>query len=170
MIFWKSYLPKWFPNNVLALSKFSISLAPWISAHSQLTTIWPLLCRGTIKCRKSLLWQPTMGFFSFRLNCEEPTNFTFQRQYIPPCRGSPTRKARGSNPPGCTKQWKSEPFLDRRRVRIFCFLRKWQFWLVPNGCVSKTLSKKTYHKSHNCKGAVRQKGHKHEVRCKSLQV
>ena len=23
-----------------------------------------------------------------------------------------------------TKQWKSEPFLDRRRVRIFCFLRK----------------------------------------------
>ena len=32
--------------------------------------------------------------------------------------------------------------------------------LVPNGCVSKTLSKKTYHKGHNCKGAVRQKGRK----------
>ena len=40
--------------------------------------------------------------------------------------------------------------------------------LLPDGCVSKTLSKKTYHKSHNCKGAVRQKGHEHEVRCKSL--
>ena len=25
-----------------------------------------------------------------------------------------------------TKQWKSEPFLDRRRVRIFRFLRKWE--------------------------------------------
>ena len=29
--------------------------------------------------------------------------FTFQRQSIPPCRSSPTRKARGSNPPGRTK-------------------------------------------------------------------
>ena len=30
-----------------------------------LTTIWPLLCSGTAKCRKSLLWQPTTGFFLF---------------------------------------------------------------------------------------------------------
>ena len=29
--------------------------------------------------------------------------FTFQRQSIPPCRSSLTRKARGSNPPGRTK-------------------------------------------------------------------
>ena len=36
--------------------------------------------------------------------------------------------------------------------------------LLPDGCVSETLSKKTYHKGHNCKGTVRQKGHKHEVR------
>ena len=34
--------------------------------------------------------------------------------------------------------------------------------------MSKTLSEEPYNKSHNCKGAVRQKGHKHEVRCKSL--
>ena len=43
--------------------------------------------------------------------------------------------------------------------------------LVPNSCVSKTLlEKRPYHKGHNCKGAVRRKGHEHEVRCKSLQV
>ena len=34
--------------------------------------------------------------------------------------------------------------------------------------MSKTLSEEPYNKSHNYKGAVRQKGHKHEVRCKSL--
>ena len=36
-------------------------------------------------------------------NCAESTKFTFQRQSILPCRSSPTRKARGSNPPGRTK-------------------------------------------------------------------
>ena len=41
----------------------------------------------------------------------------------------------------------------------------------PDGCVSETLSEeRPYHKGHNCKGTVRQKGHKHEVRCKSLQI
>jgi len=30
--------------------------------------------------------------------------------------------------------------------------------------VSKTLSEEPYNKSHNCKGAVRQKGHDYEVR------
>ena len=70
-----------------------------------------------------------------------------------------------------TKQWKSEPFLDRRRVRIFCFLRKRKQGLFPDGCVSETLSeKRPCHKGHNCKGAVRRKGHKHEVRCKNLFV
>ena len=44
------------------------------------------------------------GLFSrFGLNCAEPINFTFQRWSMPPCRSSPTRKARGSNPPGRTK-------------------------------------------------------------------
>ena len=42
--------------------------------------------------------------------------------------------------------------------------------LFTDGGVSKTLSEKTCNKSHNCKSAVRQKGHKHEVRCKSLQI
>ena len=41
----------------------------------------------------------------------------------------------------------------------------------PDGCVSEILSEeRPYHKGHNCKGTVRQKGHKHEVRCKSLQI
>ena len=40
--------------------------------------------------------------------------------------------------------------------------------LVPNGCVSETLSEeRPYHEGHNCKGAVRRKGHEYEVRCKS---
>ena len=70
-----------------------------------------------------------------------------------------------------TKQWKSEPFLDRRRVRIFCFFRKAERRCFSNRCVSETLSEeRPYHKGHNCKGAVRQKGHKHEVRWKSLQI
>ena len=44
------------------------------------------------------------GLFSrFGLYCAEPINFTFQRWSMPPCRSSPTRKARGSNPPGRTK-------------------------------------------------------------------
>ena len=44
------------------------------------------------------------AFSRFGLNCAEPINFTFQRRSIPPCRSSPTRKARGSNPPGRTKK------------------------------------------------------------------
>ena len=43
------------------------------------------------------------AFSCFDGKCAEPTKFTFQRQSIPPCRSSPTRKARGSNPPGRTK-------------------------------------------------------------------
>ena len=43
------------------------------------------------------------AFSRFGLNCTEPTNFTFLRRSIPSCRSSPTRKARGSNPPGRTK-------------------------------------------------------------------
>ena len=44
------------------------------------------------------------AFSCFRGRCAEPTNFTFQHRSIPPCRSSPTRKARGSNPPGRTKK------------------------------------------------------------------
>ena len=66
---------------------------------------------------------------------------------------------------------KTEPFLNRRRVRIICFLRKAERRCFSNRCVSETLSeKRPYHKGHNCKGAMRQKGHKHEVRGKSLQI
>ena len=43
------------------------------------------------------------AFSCFGGKCAEPTKFTFQRQSILPCRSSPTRKARGSNPPGRTK-------------------------------------------------------------------
>ena len=40
---------------------------------------------------------------------------------------------------------------------------------LSNRCVSKTLpEEKTCNESHNCKGAVRQKGNEHEVRCKNL--
>ena len=43
------------------------------------------------------------AFSCFGGKCAEPTKFTFHRQSIPLCRSSPTRKARGSNPPGRTK-------------------------------------------------------------------
>ena len=43
------------------------------------------------------------AFSCFRGRCAEPINFTFHRRSILSCRSSPTRKARGSNPPGRTK-------------------------------------------------------------------
>ena len=43
------------------------------------------------------------AFSCFGCSWVESTKFTFQRQSILPCRSSPTRKARGSNPPGRTK-------------------------------------------------------------------
>ena len=43
-------------------------------------------------------------FSCFGGKCAEPIKFTFHRQSIPPCRSSPTRKARGSNPFGRTKK------------------------------------------------------------------
>ena len=59
------------------------------------------------------------GLFSrFGLNCAEPINFTFQRWSMPPCRSSPTRKARGSNPPGRTRK---SPCNALCKV-IFCLL------------------------------------------------
>ena len=44
------------------------------------------------------------AFSCFGGKCAEPTKFTFHRQSIPPCRSSPTRKARGSTPFGRTKK------------------------------------------------------------------
>ena len=71
----------------------------------------------------------------------------------------------GSSGGGGTTTTKSELFSNRRRVRIFCILWKAERRLFPNGCVSKTLSEeRPYHEGHNCKSAVRQKGHDYEVR------
>ena len=56
------------------------------------------------------------AFSCFGGKCAEPTKFTFHRQSIPPCRSSPTRKARGSNPPGRTKSstlWSAALFVMR---------------------------------------------------------
>ena len=56
------------------------------------------------------------AFSCFDGKCAEPTKFTFQRQSILPCRSSPTRKARGSNPPGRTKSsilWSAALFVLR---------------------------------------------------------
>ena len=52
---------------------------------------------------KACCYNQQRAFSCFGSRCAEPTNFTFQRQSIPLCRSSPTRKARGSNPPGRTK-------------------------------------------------------------------
>ena len=59
-------------------------------------------------------------FSCFGGKCAEPIKFTFQRPFTPPCRSSPTRKARGSNPPGRTKSstlW---------GAALFCFA--WILW------------------------------------------
>ena len=56
------------------------------------------------------------AFSCFGGKCAEPTNFTLQRRSIPSCRSSPTRKARGSNPPGRTKSstlWGAALFVMR---------------------------------------------------------
>ena len=48
---------------------------------------------------------------------------------------------------------------------FFVFFGKQDEGSFPDGCVSETLSEeRPYHESHNCKGAVRRKGHEYEVR------
>ena len=59
------------------------------------------------------------AFSCFGRNCAEPTKFTFHRQSIPPCRSSPTRKARGSNPPGRTRKPHCDVFFA---MRFFVFV------------------------------------------------
>ncbi|MGK7193568.1 glycoside hydrolase family 3 N-terminal domain-containing protein [Faecalibacterium prausnitzii] len=57
------------------------------------------------------------AFSCFGGKCAEPTKFTFHRQSIPPCRSSPTRKARGSNPPGRTNQEDNRAAVSERALR-----------------------------------------------------
>ena len=87
-----------------------------------LTTIWPLLCSSLVKARKACCHNQRWAFFCFGNCCAEPTNFTFQRQSILPCRSSPTRKARGSNPPGRTRKPHCDVFFA---MRFFVFVSVW---------------------------------------------
>ena len=52
---------------------------------------------------KACCYNQQRAFSCFGSRCAEPTKLTFYRWSILPCRSSPTRKARGSNPPGRTK-------------------------------------------------------------------
>ena len=65
-----------------------------------LTTTVQLSCKMS---EKLVVMTNNRLFLVLGRNCAESTKFTFQRQSIPSCRSSPTRKARGSNPPGRTK-------------------------------------------------------------------
>ena len=53
----------------------------------------------------------------------------------------------------CSPQWGLQ-VTERSCVSKMEGPRPDKLRLFPGGCVSKTLSKKTYHESHNCKGAV----------------
>ena len=61
------------------------------------------------------------AFSCFGGKCAEPTKFTFHRQSIPPCRSSPTRKARGSNPPGRTRKPHCDVFFAMRFLFLLVF-------------------------------------------------
>ena len=69
--------------------------------------------------------------------------------------------AQGSSPWRCTTTTKSELFSDRRRVRIFCFLRKTERISCLHRKTFQTLSQEST--TDHCKSAVRQKGHEYEV-------
>ena len=66
--------------------------------HHLTTTVQP-----HCKIPKKPVVTTNNGLFLFWLNCAEQTKLTVHRRSTPPCRSSPTRKARGSNPPGRTK-------------------------------------------------------------------
>ena len=74
------------------------------------------------------------AFSCFGGKCAEPTKFTFHRQSIPLCRSSPTRKARGSNPPGRTRKPHCNVFFAMR----FFFFDFFRIILA------------TYHRWHPC--------------------
>ena len=78
-----------------------------------LTTTVQLSCKMS---EKLVVMTNNRLFLVLGRNCAESTKFTFQRQSIPSCRSSPTRKARGSNPPGRTKSstlWGAALFVMR---------------------------------------------------------
>ena len=88
--------------------------------HS-LTTIWLLLCRRTVKHRKARCDNHQQAFSCFGRNCAEPTKFTLQRWSVRACRSSPTRKARGSNPPGRTRKPHCNVFFAMRFLLLLVF-------------------------------------------------
>ena len=68
------------------------------------------------KAEKACCDNQQRAFSCFGNRCAEPTEFTFLRLVALPCRSSPTRKARGSNPPGRTKSstlWGAALFVMR---------------------------------------------------------
>ena len=60
-------------------------------------------------------------FRRFGCSWVKSTKFTFQRRSIPPCRSSPTRKARGSNPPGRTRKPHCDVFFAMRFLFLLVF-------------------------------------------------
>ena len=68
------------------------------------------------KAEKARCDNQQRAFSCFGGKCAEPTKFTFHRWSTPPCRSSPTRKARGSNPPGRTKS----SILGGTSLFVFC--------------------------------------------------
>ena len=67
--------------------------------HHLTTTV-----QSNIKMPKRPVVTTNNGLFPvLAANVQNQKKFTFHRQSIPPCRSSPARKARGSNPPGRTK-------------------------------------------------------------------
>ena len=82
-----------------------------------LTTIVRRPCK-TLK--KPIVTTNNRLFRRFGGSCAEPTKSTFQRLSTLQCRSSPTRKARGSNPPGRTKR-----HLLKKRCR-FLFASKYK--------------------------------------------
>ena len=67
--------------------------------HHLTTTVQPHRKMSKKACCDNQQW----AFSCFGCSWVGSTKFTFQRRSIPPCRSSPTRKARGSNPPGRSK-------------------------------------------------------------------
>ena len=81
-----------------------------------LTTTVQLSCKMS---EKLVVMTNNRLFLVLGRNCAESTKFTFQRQSIPSCRSSPTRKARGSNPPGRTRKPHCNVFFA---MRFFVFV------------------------------------------------
>ena len=79
---------------ILVILKASHLHAVRFSDHHLTTTVQ----RHYKMPKKACCDNQQRAFSCFGSRCAEPTNFTFQRQSIPPCRSSPTPGAGGSNP------------------------------------------------------------------------